>query len=78
MNLAPNVTIRVPDDAYRYGTGTLTLTITEVVGSDVVDGKVWVQLKGREIRPDWSVAPRERYAAVRLDAVTLVEPVRVV
>ncbi|MER7458601.1 hypothetical protein [Micromonospora sp. NPDC126480] len=77
INLAPNTTIRVPEQGYRFGTGPLTLTITEVVASEVADGKVWVRLKGREIRPDWSVAPRERFAEVRLDLVTEIEPVRV-
>ncbi len=77
MTVAVGRTIRVPEDAYKFGSGTLTLTITEVISSQVVDGAVWVQLKGREVRPDWSVVPRERYAAVRIDAVTEVEPVRV-
>ncbi|QGN49592.1 hypothetical protein ACN26Y_27065 [Micromonospora sp. WMMD558] len=77
MTIAVGRTIRVPEDAYTFGTGTLTLSITEVISSAVVDGAVWVQLKGREVRPDRSVAPRERYAAVRVDAVTEVEPVRV-
>ncbi|NJP32645.1 hypothetical protein [Micromonospora thermarum] len=77
MTIGVGRTIRVPEDAYKFGTGTLTLAITEVISSEVVDGAVWVQLKGREIRPDRSVAPRERYAAVRVDAVTETEPVRV-
>ncbi|MER7459740.1 hypothetical protein [Micromonospora sp. NPDC126480] len=77
MTIAVGRTIRVREDAYRFGTGTLTLAITEVLGTQTVDGVVWVQLKGREIRPDRSVAPRERYAAVRVDAVTEIEPVRV-
>lgn len=76
MTIAVGRTIRVPEDAYKFGTGTLTLAVTEVISSEVVDGAVWIQLKGHEIRPDWSVAPRERYAAVRVDAVTEVEPVR--
>ncbi len=77
MTIAVGRTIQVREDAYRFGTGTLTLAITEVLSRQVVDGAVWVQLRGREIRPDWSVAPRQRYAAVRVDAVTEIEPVRV-
>ncbi len=76
-SIAVGRTIRVPEDAYKFGTGTLTLTITEVISRQVIDGAIWVRLKGREIRPDWSVAVRERYAAVRLDAVTEIDPVRV-
>ncbi len=76
INLAPNTTIRVPEQGYRFGTGPLTLTVTEVVASEVVDGRVWVRVKGHEIRPDRSVAPRERYAEVRLDLVTEIDPVR--
>ncbi|NJP31462.1 hypothetical protein [Micromonospora thermarum] len=74
--IAVGRTIRVPEGAYKFGTGTLTLTITEVISSQVIDGAIWVQLKGRQVRPDGSLAVRERYAAVRLDAVTEVEPAR--
>ncbi|QGN46652.1 hypothetical protein ACN26Y_10315 [Micromonospora sp. WMMD558] len=76
-SIAVGRTIRVREDAYKFGTGTLTLVITEIISSQVIDGAIWAQLKGREVRPDWSLAVRERYAAVRLDAVTAIEPGRV-
>ncbi|NJP31090.1 hypothetical protein [Micromonospora thermarum] len=73
MSLVVGHTIRVPEDGYKFGTGPLTLHISEVIGRSEFDGVVWVEVRGREVRPDGSVAVRERYALVRADRVREVE-----
>ncbi|PWU46746.1 hypothetical protein DLJ47_31895 [Micromonospora sp. S4605] len=73
MSLIVGHVIRVPEDAYRFGSGPLTLHISEVVSRGPFEGAEWAELKGREVRPDGSIAVRERYAFVRVDRVTNVQ-----
>lgn len=64
--------IRVPEDFYRFGTGVLTLYVTEIVSRGPFEGAEWVELRGRELTPGGALRPRERYAFVRVDRVTVV------
>ncbi|MEU4641210.1 hypothetical protein [Micromonospora sp. NPDC023814] len=69
MSLVVGHVIRVPEDSYRFGTGPLTLHISEVISRGEFEGATWAELKGREVREDGSLAVRERYAFVRVDRV---------
>ncbi|GAA2700092.1 hypothetical protein GCM10010429_02450 [Micromonospora olivasterospora] len=69
--------IRVAEPHYAYGAGTLTMHVAEVVSRGPRDGAVWAELRGRDVRPDGSLAPCERFASVRVDKVAVVRvPVR--
>ncbi|WP_146603957.1 hypothetical protein [Micromonospora deserti] len=70
MSLIVGHVIRVPEGSYTFGTGTLMLHVSEVIGRGPYEG---AELKGREVREDGSVAVRERYAFVRVDRVTDIE-----
>ncbi|MGC4764722.1 hypothetical protein ACLQ20_17865 [Micromonospora sp. DT46] len=70
--IAPGEVIRVPEDSYRFGVGALTMYVTEVLGRGPFQGAEWVELRGRELNPDGTLRPRERYASVRLDRATVV------
>lgn len=67
--------IRVPEDAYRYGTGGLTLYVAEVLSRREESGKTWVEVRGRDVRPDGCLASRERFALVRVDLTRVVRVV---
>ncbi|MEU4641091.1 hypothetical protein [Micromonospora sp. NPDC023814] len=69
MPLAVGATIRVPDDAYRFGEGPLTLRITEVLSIGPFEGRVWAEVRGHEITPDGALRTRARFAFVRVDRV---------
>jgi hypothetical protein len=60
-------TIRVPDDAYRFGEGPLTLRITEVLSVGPFEGRVWAEVRGHEVTPDGALRARVRFAFVRVD-----------
>ncbi|MGW4500514.1 hypothetical protein ACWENR_18105 [Micromonospora sp. NPDC004336] len=64
--------IRVPEDSYRFGTGALTMLVTEVVSRGPFQGAEWVEVRGRELTPAGTLRPRERYAFVRVDRATVV------
>ncbi|MEU5946471.1 hypothetical protein ABZ793_13025 [Micromonospora sp. NPDC047465] len=72
MPLAVGATIRVPDDAYRFGEGPLTLRITEVLSIGPFEGRVWAEVRGHEVTPDGTLRARARFAFVRVDRVTLI------
>ncbi|MEV1331679.1 hypothetical protein AB0J20_19140 [Micromonospora costi] len=65
-------TICVPEDGYRFGTGDLVLSVTEVVSRGPFEGTEWAELKGHDVRPDGTLAPRERFAFVRVDRARVV------
>ncbi|MFG3714919.1 hypothetical protein [Micromonospora sp. NPDC047730] len=71
MPLAVGATIRVPDDAYRFGEGPLTLRITEVLSIGPFEGRVWAEVRGHEVTPDGTLRARARFAFVRVDRVGL-------
>lgn len=48
------------------------MRVEEVVGQATHGGERWAELRGHDVRPDGSVDPRERYASVRVDGVTVV------
>ncbi|MEV4664343.1 hypothetical protein AB0J85_20625 [Micromonospora echinofusca] len=60
-------TIRVPDDAYRFGEGPLTLRITEVLSVGPFEDRLWAEVRGHQVDPDGTVRPRERFASIRVD-----------
>ncbi|MEU4642681.1 hypothetical protein [Micromonospora sp. NPDC023814] len=64
--------IRVPEDSYRFGTGILTLYVTEILSRGPFEGAEWVELRGRELALDGTLRRRERYAFVRVDRATVV------
>ncbi|MER5336525.1 hypothetical protein [Micromonospora sp. NPDC002717] len=72
MPLAVGATIRVPDDAYRFGEGPLTLRITEVLSIGPFEGRVWAEVRGHELTPDGTLRARARFAFVRVDRVMLI------
>lgn len=65
--LTVGATIRVPDDAYRFGEGPLTLRITEVLSVGPFEGRVWAEVRGHEVTPDGALRARARFAFVRVD-----------
>ncbi|MBQ0893441.1 hypothetical protein KBX37_10095 [Micromonospora sp. U56] len=65
-------TIRVPEKDYAFGSGTLTMKVEEVVSTASAGGERWAELRGRDVRPDGSLAPTQRYASVRVSAITVV------
>ncbi|MGS2613880.1 hypothetical protein ACVCAH_05000 [Micromonospora sp. LZ34] len=65
-------TIRVPEDAYRFGTGVLTLYVAEVISRGPFQGAEWAELRGHEVNPDGTLRVRQRYAFVRVDRATIV------
>ncbi|WP_446214228.1 hypothetical protein [Micromonospora sp. IBSANI012] len=64
--------ITVPEDFYRFGTGPLVMHVCKVLGRRQVEGALWVELVGRDVRPDGSIDPRERFALVQLDRTVVV------
>ncbi|NYF58849.1 hypothetical protein [Micromonospora purpureochromogenes] len=64
--------IRVPENFYRFGTGPLVVHVCEVLDRREIDGALWVELIGRNVRPDGSVDVRQRFALVRLDRTSVV------
>ncbi|MGW4500162.1 hypothetical protein ACWENR_16305 [Micromonospora sp. NPDC004336] len=73
VHLAAGMTIRVPEDAYRFGTGPLILAVTEVISRGPFEGHEWAELRGHGVREDGTRAPRERFAFVRVDRVRVVD-----
>ncbi|MCM0675839.1 hypothetical protein NCC78_14245 [Micromonospora phytophila] len=64
--------IRVPEDAYRFGSGSLSMYVAEVLSRGPFQGAEWAELRGRELNPDGALRARERYAFVRVDRATVV------
>ncbi|MBQ0894131.1 hypothetical protein KBX37_13670 [Micromonospora sp. U56] len=64
--------ITVPEDSYRFGTRPLVMHVCEVLDRREVNGALWVELVGRDVRPDGSVDLRQRFALVRLDRTVVV------
>ncbi|MEU6072255.1 hypothetical protein [Micromonospora sp. NPDC047074] len=69
--IVPGEVVRVPEDSYRFGIGTLTMYVIEVLEAEPFEGAEWVELRGREFAPDGTLRPRERYASVRVDRATV-------
>ncbi len=64
----PGQIIEVPEWGYCFGVGTLTLEVQWVGPRYVRGGKLWRQVKGRQVH--WNGTRSERAPAeVRLDAV---------
>ncbi|MGN9804625.1 hypothetical protein [Micromonospora sp. L32] len=70
--MRPGATIIVPEADYAFGAGPLRMRVEEVVGQATHGGERWAELRGHDVRPDGSVDPRERYASVRVDRVTVI------
>ncbi|MEU5791295.1 hypothetical protein ABZ754_26690 [Micromonospora purpureochromogenes] len=64
--------ITVPENFYRFGTRPLVMHVCEVLNRRDIDGALWVELIGRDVRPDGSVDLRQRFALVRLDRTVVV------
>ncbi|MGS2617243.1 hypothetical protein ACVCAH_22360 [Micromonospora sp. LZ34] len=75
MSLTVGSTIRVPEDSYRFGTGPLTLHVTEILSRGPFEGHVWAEVRGHDVREDGSLAVRARFAFVRVDRVRVVRVV---
>ncbi|MEW2379284.1 hypothetical protein AB0883_24735 [Micromonospora sp. NPDC047812] len=72
MGWPPGTTIRVPDDAYRFGEGPLTLRIAEVLSVGPFEGRLWAEVRGHQVDSDGTVHPRERFASIRVDRARVV------
>ncbi|MFG1891840.1 hypothetical protein ACGFIR_28715 [Micromonospora sp. NPDC049051] len=67
-------TIRVPDDAYRFGEGPLTLRIVEVLSAGLFEGHLWAEVRGHQVNADGTLRSRERFASIRVDRARVVAP----
>ncbi|MFG1774836.1 hypothetical protein ACGFIG_00175 [Micromonospora sp. NPDC049048] len=65
-------TIRVPDDAYRFGEGPLTLRIVEVLSAGLFEGRLWAEVRGHQVNADGTLRSRERFASIRVDRARVV------
>ncbi|MER7891967.1 hypothetical protein ABTX15_19315 [Micromonospora sp. NPDC094482] len=72
-HLTVGTTIRVPEEAYRFGEGPLTLLITEVLSVGPFQGAEWAEVRGHEVHPDGTLRARQSYALVRVDRARQVE-----
>ncbi|MGN9806010.1 hypothetical protein [Micromonospora sp. L32] len=64
--------ITVHEGFYRFGTGPLLMRITAVLNRRMVEGALWVELSGQDVRPDGSTDLRQRFALVRADRTVVV------
>lgn len=64
--------ITVPGSFHRFGSGPLLMRIPAVLDRRLVEGAVWAELHGRDVRPDGPTGPRECFALLRVDRVVVV------
>ncbi|MEU7995836.1 hypothetical protein AB0B83_10920 [Micromonospora sp. NPDC049060] len=72
MGWPAGTTIRVPDDAYRFGEGPLTLRVTEVLSVGPFEGRLWAEVRGHQVNADGTLRPRERFASIRVDRARVI------
>lgn len=64
--LVPGTVLRLPEDAYRFGVGELTLRVEVLIGIQHLSDGPWAEVGGTVIRSDGSDGDPRRHVLVRM------------